>query len=142
MQKNYCLYSSFSAWHSWSGQDVILLPHLMPSSLAMTSSIFCPFTSRQMPCRFPLHPPRNATFWITLSSSAVTSMRMEQVPWVVYWMCFMRKIFANIINFALTGGFYCSFPWWKEPKIKRNNKLGPHYFAGHRTAKRWGGEAF
>ena len=45
----YICFSCSSARHSWSGQDVRLMPQRMPLSLRMTSSMRCPLTSWQIP---------------------------------------------------------------------------------------------
>lgn len=85
---------SFSnARQSWSGQEVDLLPQRMPLSLLITSSIFCPVTRRQTAWRLPWQPPQKKTCWITPSSSTVTSISCEQVPWVLYWRWGMMFFF-------------------------------------------------
>ena len=82
---------------SWSGQLVFLAPQRMPSILRMTSSIFCPRTNWLIPCQLPLHPPRKNTCWITLFSSAVTSIMREHVPCVSYCTCFVF-IMLSVLN--------------------------------------------
>ena len=81
--------SVFSASLSWSGHEVVFMPHRMPCSFSITSSIFCPVTSLLMPCRFPLHPPTKCTCCIIPFSSAVTSIALEHTPDGVNIMCFV-----------------------------------------------------
>ncbi len=68
---------------SWSGQDVPLNPHLIPFTLAITSSAFIPSTREPIPLRFPLQPPKNETFEIVPSFKSNLIFE-EQTPFVLY----------------------------------------------------------
>lgn len=72
-----------NALHNWSGQDVERLPQRIPSKRVITAFTGMPFTRRESPCRFPLHPPQNATSF-TMPSSTFSSMLLLHVPSVLY----------------------------------------------------------
>ena len=76
-------FASFSAFASWSGQEVDFMPQRMPSTRAITSATSMPSTRAAMPFRLPLQPPTNCTF-LTLPSSTSKKIRWEQVPLVLY----------------------------------------------------------
>lgn len=71
--------ASVNALASWSGQEVGFPPQEMPCIRSMASVAFMPTTSREMPCKLPLHPPSTFTSLMTPSSSS-TVMRREQTP--------------------------------------------------------------
>ena len=88
---------SFRALASWSGQDVGLSRHNIPSRRAMMSSIFIPSTRAPMPCKFPWHPPVNLTF-LTIPSSTSKSIMREHVPCVVYWYFIIYFLYYCPVN--------------------------------------------
>lgn len=101
VSSNGAFFSSLSASHNWSGQDVRFVPQRMPCSLPMTSSIFCPLTSELIPCRFPLQPPIKNTCCMTSYSSAVTSMTCEHTPVGLNIICFVFIILSIFITVYL-----------------------------------------
>ena len=62
-----CSYASRTALASWSGHDVPFIPHIMPLTFFSICSTVSPSTSERTAWRFPLQPPVNVTFVITLS---------------------------------------------------------------------------
>ena len=73
---------SCNALHNWSGQEVERLPQRIPSKRAITASTGMPFTKRESPCRFPLHPPQkchffhNTIFHIQFDVTATRTLRL------------------------------------------------------------------
>ena len=58
---------SSNALANWSGHDVPFIPHGIPFSLFIASSIFIPSISLDTPTVFPAHPPCIVTFFSCLS---------------------------------------------------------------------------
>ena len=75
-------YASSSACASWSGHDVGRAPHFVPLTRPMTSSMFMPTTSSEMPVVLPLQPPSNDTLLMVLPSRSTVMLR-EHVPFVL-----------------------------------------------------------
>ena len=75
--------ADFSAFASWSGQDVDLNPQRIPSRREIASFTSIPSIRREIPWRFPLHPPTKETFFALLSTR-LKWIFCEQTPFGLY----------------------------------------------------------
>ncbi len=90
----FCAWAAFSAWANWSGQELGLPPHRMPSTRAMTSSTSIPPPKNRCPSGCRYSPQELDVFQLAIFDLEVDLLRTGAF-FVLYVYCMVCLSFLS-----------------------------------------------